>query len=170
MCEYCGCRSIEVIGRFSREHDDVLTRLGNFGRACDSGDLEAVGRTGVALAEMLWPHTKAEEAGLFHEMRKEPEFTETIDSLCHEHASLDDQLERIIDGDLDEFLNFEIALRRHIDHEENGLFPAALIGVDGEMWERINARTHEFDHAAGVAHSHDDEEEHSHGHDHAHAH
>lgn len=54
--------------------------------------------------------------------------------------------------------------------EETGPFHDALINVGGDMWERITARTREFDHAAGAAHSHDDEEDHSHGHDHDHAH
>lgn len=155
MCEYCGCRSIDLIGRFSEEHYSVVDRLGDFGRAVATGDLDKVGHSGTELANLLWPHTKAEEAGLFHEMRKDPDFAPTIDSLCDEHSSLDEQLERIIDGDLAEFPAFERALRNHIDHEENGLFPAAAVGIDGPTWETINQLTHDFDHAEGIDHSHD---------------
>ncbi|MGO4957853.1 hemerythrin domain-containing protein [Luteococcus sp. Sow4_B9] len=154
MCEYCGCRSIELIGRFTEEHYSVIDRLGDLGRACSTGDLGAVGQAGVRLANLLWPHTKAEEVGLFHEMRKEEEYAPTIDALCAEHSSLDEQLERVIDGDLDEFPAFEKALRAHIDHEENGLFPAAAVGIDGPTWERINQLTHDFDHAEGIEHQH----------------
>lgn len=169
MCEYCGCRAIDVIGRFSDEHYQVVNLLGDFGRACTGGDLDQVGHAGVALANLLWPHTKAEEAGLFHEMRKDPDYAATIDSLCDEHATLDDQLERILDGHLDEYPAFEIALRHHIDHEENGLFPAAAVGVDGPTWERINQLTHDFDHANAIEHSHT-EGERARPSDHAHQH
>ena len=31
----------------------------------------------------------------------------------------------------------EDILRRHIDKEENGLFPAAVIALDGPAWERV---------------------------------
>lgn len=152
------CRSIDVIGRFSEEHYTVVDLLGDFGRAVASKDLDKVGHAGLILANTLWPHTKAEEAGLFHEMRKDPDYTSTIDSLCDEHSSLDEQLERIMDGDLDEYPAFEDALRRHIDHEENGLFPAAAVGIDGPTWDRINELTHEFDHQAGVEHVHTEAE------------
>ncbi|GAB2478404.1 hypothetical protein GCM10027030_10830 [Luteococcus sediminum] len=154
MCEYCGCRSIELIGRFTEEHYSVIDRLGDLGRAVATGDLDTVGHAGVELANLLWPHTKAEEAGLFHEMRKDEDFTETIDSLCGEHASLDDQLERVLDGNLEEYPAFEKALRNHIDHEENGLFPAAAVSIDGDTWETINQLTHDYDYAAGIEHAH----------------
>ena len=158
MCEYCGCRAISVIGRFSEEHYTVVDRLGDLGRAVATGDLAVVGQAGLVLANTLWPHTKAEEAGLFHEMRKDPDYTATIDSLCEEHSSLDEQLERIMDGELAEYPAFEDALRRHIDHEENGLFPAAAVGIDGPTWERINQLTHDFDHANQIEHQHDENE------------
>lgn len=154
MCEYCGCRSINLIGRFSEEHYSVVDRLGMLGRAVATGDMTKVTEQGMALANLLWPHTKAEEAGLFHEMRKDPDFTATIDSLCGEHSSLDEQLERILDGDLAEYPAFEVALRNHIDHEENGLFPAAAVSIDGDTWEAIEKLTHDHDHANNIDHEH----------------
>ena len=154
MCEYCGCRSIDLIGRFSEEHYSVVDRLGMLGRAVATYDQALVTVEGMALANLLWPHTKAEEAGLFHEMRKDPDFTATIDSLCGEHSSLDEQLERILDGDLAEYPAFEVALRNHIDHEENGLFPAAAVSIDGDTWEAIEKLTHDHDHANNIDHEH----------------
>lgn len=154
MCEYCGCRSIELIGRFSEEHYSVIDRLGDLGRAVATGNPQTVTEAGMALANLLWPHTKAEEVGLFHEMRKDPDFTQTIDSLCAEHSDLDEALEAILDGDLASYPAFEDALRRHIDHEENGLFPAAAVSIDGDTWEEIGRLTHEYDHAEGIDHEH----------------
>lgn len=34
----------------------------------------------------------------------------------------------------------ENLLRRHIDKEENGIFPAAAVALDGAAWDRIEAR------------------------------
>lgn len=139
MCEYCGCRSIPLIGRFSDEHYEVVNLCGDLKRAIErGGDVAAAAK---ALDAVLFPHTEAEEVGLFAEMRKDSTYEATIDSLCAEHESLDDQLTRIAAGAHEEYEAFEYALRRHIDHEENGLFPAAAVSLDGDQWERIVADT-----------------------------
>ena len=44
------------------------------------------------------------------------------------------------DGDLTRMVALETLLRRHIDKEENGLFPAAAIALDGPAWERVVER------------------------------
>lgn len=135
MCEYCGCRAIPLIGRFSAEHYEILNLSGDLKRAiANGGDVMAAAK---ALDVLLFPHTEAEEAGLFVEMRTDDAYTQTIDSLCAEHSQLDDQLTRIANGAHHEYEAFEYALRRHIDHEENGLFPAAAVSLDGDQWERI---------------------------------
>lgn len=41
-------------------------------------------------------------------------------------------------GGLDAFVG---ALRRHIDREEDGLFPAAAIRLDGPDWEEVDVPT-----------------------------
>ena len=49
---------------------------------------------------------------------------------------------------------FEDALRAHIDKEDNGLFPAAALGLDGDEWAEVDTTTHDHDHAAGTPHHH----------------
>ena len=34
MCEYCGCRSITVIGRFTAEHEDIANARVRFENGC----------------------------------------------------------------------------------------------------------------------------------------
>lgn len=139
MCEYCGCRAIPLIGRFSAEHYRIVDLSAELKQAiAEGGDVLAAAR---ALDGVLFPHTEAEEVGLFVEMRTDEAYTRTVDALCGEHEQLDAQLTRIANGAHEEYDAFELALRRHIDREENGLFPAAAVSLDGPQWERIVAAT-----------------------------
>lgn len=128
-----------MIGRFSDEHYEIVNLCGDLKRAIAAG--EGILDAAKALDVVLFPHTEAEEVGLFRELRTDEVYTATIDSLCAEHQQLDDQLTRIAEGAHDEYEDFERALRRHIDHEENGLFPAAVVSLDGIQWERILENT-----------------------------
>jgi hemerythrin-like domain-containing protein len=141
VCSYCGCESIEVVGRFMREHVDIINATGTLGRACDTGDLARVRASAAELAAILHPHTGAEEIGLFAVLAEDDEFTEHVQSLCAEHESLDALLELVAHGEHDLFPVFERALRTHIDREENGLFPAAAIALAGPEWDRVTDLT-----------------------------
>jgi hypothetical protein len=141
MCSYCGCESIDVIGRFMAEHVDVVNATGDLRRACATGDPTSVVRASDVLAALLIPHTGAEEAGLFTVLAQDPEFTDHVRRLCAEHDELDAGLERVRAGDRASFPAFERALRDHIDREENGLFPAAAVAFAGPEWERVGDLT-----------------------------
>ena len=200
MCSYCGCQSITVVGRFMAEHDELTNATGELVRAAESGDAARVQQTAAVVARLLHPHTHAEEVGLFTVMREQEEFTDHIDVLCGEHASLDELLQAVAGGAYHRAPEFEKALRTHMDKEDNGLFPAAAMSLDGPEWERVHATTppaqeaitdgrghllpgaagdgeavtcdHGHDHQHGDEHSHDHSHhhEHSHYHDHDHAH
>lgn len=177
MCSYCGCESIAVVGRFMREHVDIINASGDLRRAVDNADREAVEEAAQVLAGLLNPHTNAEEVGLFAVMREQEEFTEHIDSLCAEHDALDDQLARVRAGEYQLLGDFIHALRVHIDREDNGLFPASAIALDGPDWERVDDQTpgpasgSAPDHAHGDDHAPGDDHAHPHPHDdHAHPH
>jgi hemerythrin-like domain-containing protein len=137
MCSYCGCQAITVIGRYMAEHEVIINLAGDVRRAVASGDASAVRRTTGVLRQVLLPHTGSEEQSLFAQMRQDPEFTEHIDSLCAEHTDIGGMLDRIEAGDHDGFHPFEILLRRHIDREDNGLFPAAAIALGGPEWDWV---------------------------------
>ncbi len=141
MCSYCGCESVEVVGRFMAEHVEIVNASGTLRRACTEGDAARVATAADALAELLHPHTTAEEVGLFVLLAQDPEFTDHVRSLCAEHADLDAALARIRQGDHDSYPSFDRSLRLHIDREENGLFPAAAIAFAGPEWEQVSAMT-----------------------------
>jgi hemerythrin-like domain-containing protein len=136
MCSYCGCRANTLIARYTAEHDDIVNALGDLRRAVHAGSHESVTDAAARMAGLLSPHTASEERSLFAELRVDPEFTEHVDGLCAEHAELDTLLDGIAAGRLGDVPLFETRLRHHIDKEENGLFPASIIALDGSAWER----------------------------------
>jgi hemerythrin-like domain-containing protein len=143
-------RANDVIRRFSEEHDTIVDALGDLCRAADRGDAATVRVLAGRLADLLEPHTAAEETGLFRELRAEDEFTEHLGSLTDDHVDLDRRLAAIAltsthrdghgHGSIDRagVADFAARLRRHIDREENGLFPAAVIALDGAAWDRLS--------------------------------
>ena len=141
MCSYCGCESIEVIGRFMAEHVEIINANGDLRRAVEHGAEEGVRTAAGRLAALLHPHTRAEEVGLFAVMARDEEFTDHVNRLCAEHTSLDAQLRDIVQGDWARMPGFERALRDHIDREENGLFPAAAIAFAGPEWTEVTDLT-----------------------------
>lgn len=143
MCGYCGCESIDVIGRFMREHVEVINATGDLRRACATADPVAVHGAVAALGALLDPHTVAEEVGLFAVLGEDPEFTDHVSRLCAEHVVLGDLLGRVDRGEHDVLPVLERALREHIDREENGLFPAAAVAFAGPEWERVTGLTPE---------------------------
>ncbi|AQP45268.1 hemerythrin domain-containing protein [Tessaracoccus flavus] len=152
MCSYCGCDSITVIGRFMEEHVEIINACGDLRHAvADGGDVPGAA---AALGALLGPHTASEEVGLFAVMKRRDEFTDHVSTLCGEHRSLDELLAAIADGEHELMESFEKALRDHIHKEDNGLFPAAAMGLDGEEWIEIDQVTHDHDHATGTVHHH----------------
>lgn len=142
MCSYCGCDSIECVGRFMAEHSQIITACGALRRAVEAGDDDARVSRADVLAGLLEPHTHAEEVGLFHVLREEEEFTEHVDRLCAEHTGIDELLAAVRSGDGAAMPELERSLRAHIDHEDNGLFPAAAVALAaGDAWERVHALT-----------------------------
>ena len=137
MCSYCGCESIEVVGRFMAEHVELINASDLLRRACQSGDAAQVASTATHLASLMRPHTTAEEVGIFAVLAEDEEFTAHVRSLCEEHLDLDLRLDAIAAGDHGSFAAFDHALRVHIDREENGLFPAAAIAFAGAEWQRV---------------------------------
>lgn len=154
MCSYCGCDSIEVIGRFMAEHVEIINATGELRRAVESRDAEGVRQACDEVNRLLFPHTESEEIGLFAVMRREEDLASHVDVLCAEHQQLDHALAQIRAGDHCGMHAFEVLLRDHIDKEDNALFPAAAIWLGGEDWEEVHALTHDHDHQVGNAHSH----------------
>lgn len=157
MCSYCGCDSIEVIGRFMTEHVEIINATGKLRRAVSSAGSVDVASARSVVAGLLWPHTEAEESGLFRVMARDEVFADHIATLCGEHELLGRLLSDVVPGDDDAMARFEDTLREHIHKEDNGLFPAAAVALDGADWVEVHATT---------PHSHDGDDPHSHAHTH----
>ncbi len=137
MCSYCGCQELTVIGRLTDEHLAIIEASGALRLAGAAGDLGAAAAAGGALAALLDPHTASEEDGLFAELSQVDGFADHVASLCADHVDLDADLAAIVGGDLARIPSFLGGLRRHIDREENGLFPAAAIALDADVLQRL---------------------------------
>lgn len=141
MCSYCGCETITVIGRFMAEHIAVVNALGELRRAVARQDAQAVAFHGRSLGDLLAPHARAEEVGLFTVMGRQEEFAAHISALCAEHRVFEEQLDGVMSGRSEQMDPLYRGLREHIDREENGLFPAAAIALGGLEWEEVDALT-----------------------------
>lgn len=139
MCDYCGCRHFPLIGRLSAEHETITNAAGRLREAIakDRGDPLACLDD---LLELLQPHTALEEKGLFAELRAEGSLAEAVERLCAEHDDLRAALR--VDRaapDWSRVLAGLERLHRHIDNEEHGLFPAAVIALPMAAWDRLSS-------------------------------
>lgn len=139
-----------MVGRFRAEHSDIVNAAGQLRPAAETRDVDGVGRHGARVASLRHPHAQAEEVGLFTALRRQAEFTDHVDTLCSEHTLLDALLEDIAGGNLRATTEFVGASRRHIDREDNGLFPAAAIALGGAEWEQVEALTDVHDRPWGT--------------------
>ncbi|GIJ23011.1 hemerythrin domain-containing protein [Micromonospora lutea] len=140
MCNYCGCREFPLIGQLTTEHEAIVNAAGRLRAAITSGTGDPVARLDDLLA-LLMPHTDTEERGLFVELRAEGSLTEAVDRLCDEHDDIHGVLGTLdrTAPDWPEVLAALDRLRRHIDNEEHGLFPAAVIALPIPAWDRLTS-------------------------------
>ena len=134
MCDYCGCHDFPLIRRFADEHLVIEETAGALRRAIMSGDTATAVPLRERLRGLLLPHTEAEERGLFAELRDEGSLAGAVSALCAEHADLHAAL---ASPDRTTVLPALDRLHRHIDNEEHGLFPAAVIALPIDAWDRI---------------------------------
>jgi hemerythrin-like domain-containing protein len=143
MCEYCGCQEIATIGELTREHEAVVALIGQIQSALVGQRLDDVARSCQQISAILAPHTVVEEEGLFPEMAAE--FPDHVESLRSEHREIDSVLAEAAGGPPDDpewqqrLRDALFLLRMHILKEQDGVFPAALVALDSDQWERIEA-------------------------------
>ncbi|MEU6076256.1 hemerythrin domain-containing protein [Micromonospora sp. NPDC047074] len=138
MCNYCGCRDFPLIGRLSAEHEAIANAAGRLRDAVRAGDADALPALDDLLA-LLMPHTATEEEGLFVELRAEGSLADAVEKLCAEHEDIHGVLGAVDRAapDWPAVLAALDRLHRHIDNEEHGLFPAAVIALPIPAWDRI---------------------------------
>lgn len=143
MCNYCGCRDFPLIAALTAEHEAITNAAGRLRRAITHGEGDPVAALDDLLA-LLVPHTSSEETGLFAEVRAEGSLTEAVDRLCAEHADIHGVL-GAVDRSAPHWPPVLAALdwlHRHIDNEEHGLFPAAVVALPIDAWDRITPTRH----------------------------
>lgn len=144
MCDYCGCRSVEAIAALGAQHEE-LTWLGEkarraIARSDDDGAHDALDR----LIELLRQHTALEEAGVLAELGLVGSTQGRAGALRAEHVTALATADRAFEGAPGwqaSALDLIADLERHISAEEYDAFPAALLALDAEGWERV-ARAH----------------------------
>ena len=143
MCEYCGCQQIAAIAELYREHDGVVGIISLIPSALAAQRLEEVAESCRQILAILAPHTVVEEEGLFPEMAAE--FPDHIEALRSEHREIEKVLGEAADAVPedptwpDRLVEVIFLLREHILKEQDGVFPASLVSLDADQWERIEA-------------------------------
>jgi hemerythrin-like domain-containing protein len=143
VCEYCGCQQISAIADLTREHDALVAQM-SMVRAhlnADRNDAAAAGCR--SMMSILGPHTQVEEHGLFPQLADE--FPDHVQALRAEHTQIEGVLLESAHHTPtdptwpDRLLSTFYLLREHILKEQDGMFPAALIALDGDQWDQVDA-------------------------------
>lgn len=137
MCSYCGCQSLTVIRLLTIQHEKIINKLGKVRRACEIGDSNFASRQAEELVVMLAAHNKLEVEGLFDALDRDAEFAESLAKLRAEHFEIDQLVGKVVSGEFVAVADLEFALRNNISNEENGLFPASAVTLDGPVWDAI---------------------------------
>lgn len=142
MCEHCGCRGVEPIAELMDEHFELLDLGGEIRRHLDVGDRAAAWAGLADLAHQLGHHVDREERGIFRALVEQGDFADVVRELEAEHADFDELLSELglDDADLDvrvrELLDH---LTLHIDKENLGVFPVAVVTLGASGWATVTA-------------------------------
>lgn len=158
MCEYCGCRQVEPIAELMDEHLTLLEIAGDLRRSLLEQQLTRALAERDRLVDLLGGHTRREEAGVFAALRQQGDFVEQVDELEREHVSLDKAVAALELGGptaLDDLAGLIGDLTLHIDKEDLGIFPVAIVTLGATGWATVDrARTAGHDHPHHASHSH----------------
>lgn len=137
MCDHCGCQSFPLVKRLTEEHFVIHDAIGALVRAVRTGAPDATGLL-EDLLRLLEPHVAYEERSLMRELDGVADFAELIASLRAERDEVHGVLTRALSDGIEPPVVLP-ALERlyaNIDKEEYGLFPAAVVLMDLDAWER----------------------------------
>lgn len=142
MCEHCGCRGVEPIARLMDEHLALLDLGGEIRRHLETGDRRGAWALLARLAHDLGHHVDREERGLFQALKDQGDFGDAVAELEIEHADFDELLSDLglDDGDLEARVEQLLAdLSEHIDKENLGIFPVAVVTLGAAGWDTVAA-------------------------------
>ena len=142
MCEHCGCRGVEPIAELMDEHLALLEIAGDVRRHLTAGDRVACAAAVDRLADRLTRHVGREERGVFAALRDQGDFVDAVEELEHEHVTFDAALADL-DAEAPDFGRRVHALldelSEHIDKENLGVFPVAVVTLGARGWETVGA-------------------------------
>ena len=145
MCEHCGCRGVEPIAQLMDEHMELLNCAGDIRRSLADDDLVAAASGLAELGSLLDPHVRREEFGVFAAMKSQGDFLDAVSALEREHTSFDLEL-AALDMHAPDFTarvhRLLQELSEHIDRENLGIFPVAVVTLGATGWETVG-RAHE---------------------------
>lgn len=142
MCEHCGCRGVEPIAELMDEHLVLLEIAGDLRRHLVTGDRAACAAVVERLGDRLTRHVGREERGVFAALRDQGDFVDAVDELEAEHVTFDAALADLDAGapDFDRrVLTLLDELSEHIDKENLGVFPVAVVTLGARGWETVAA-------------------------------
>jgi hypothetical protein len=139
VCDHCGCREFPAIAALTDQHRRIQHTAGRLRQAINSREPSSARRLLAALTDQLAAHLAAEEQGLFAELHADESIRTAIEQLCAEHTQLDAALRPPPAGEPDwtPVLAALDRLAAHIDKEEYGVCPAAVILLPTPAWDRI---------------------------------
>ncbi|MGH3330036.1 MAG: hemerythrin domain-containing protein [Nocardioidaceae bacterium] len=140
MCEHCGCRGVEPIAELMDEHLELLDLGGSLRRHLARGDRAAAAATYAELRELLERHVRREERGVFAALKAQGDFEEAVTALEGEHTDFDATLAALdVDspGFADAIEAMMADLAEHIDKENLGIFPVAVVTLGASGWEIV---------------------------------
>ncbi len=132
MCEHCGCRDNPEIGKLGREHDAIVQLADQVLTEVQAGT-ETVRGAAARLREVVLPHVRGEEAGVFEVADEMGLRDEYIDDLTEDHRKFDAAFSEpgsMGSGELEEILD---ELYHHIAVEEYDLFPVVARYLSPEL-------------------------------------
>ncbi|HET6626234.1 MAG TPA: hemerythrin domain-containing protein [Nocardioidaceae bacterium] len=144
MCEHCGCRGVEPIADLMDEHLALLELGGAVRRSLADNDRAAAASALAELERQLGSHVRREEAGVFAALKQQGDFVDDVLALEGEHTDFDSALagldvENAHFDDVVEHLLEELS--EHIDKENLGIFPVAVVTLGATGWD-IVSRAH----------------------------
>jgi hemerythrin-like domain-containing protein len=124
------------------EHLALLDLGGEVRRHLETGDRRGAWALLARLAHDLGHHVDREERGLFQALKDQGDFGDAVAELESEHADFDELLSDLglDDGDLEARVAQLLAdLSEHIDKENLGIFPVAVVTLGAAGWDTVAA-------------------------------
>lgn len=132
MCEHCGCRDNPEIGKLGAEHDAIV-ELADQVLAEVAAGIETVSGAASRLRELIIPHVRGEEAGVFRVADEIGLRNQYVDDLEEDHRKFDSALTApgsMGPNELEQILD---ELYHHIAVEEYDLFPVVARELNARL-------------------------------------